>query len=71
MFVTIRKVIGTFIDSDPAPFMTNLFLFYLENKWILKLKKSNMHKAHSFTNMFCFIDEFCAVNSNGLCEKHF
>ena len=62
MFVTIRKVIGTSIDSDPAPFMTNLFLFYLENKWILKLKKSNM---------FCFIDELCAVNSNGLREKHF
>ena len=36
---TFRRVIGIPMRSDPAPFMVNLFLYYFEDKWILKLKK--------------------------------
>lgn len=34
-------------------------------------KKSNLHKARSFTNTFYFIDDFYAINDNYLFEKHF
>ena len=31
------------MGSDPAPFIANLFLYYYENKWIPKMKKSNLN----------------------------
>ena len=40
-----RKLVDTLIGLDPAPFMINLFLHSFQSKWILNLKKSNVHKA--------------------------
>ena len=48
-----------------------IFFYYFENKWILNLQKSNLHKASGFINRFCFINDVCAINVNGLFEKHF
>ena len=33
-----RQVIGIPEGSDTAPFITNLFLYYFENKWIMNFK---------------------------------
>ena len=33
--------------------------------------KANLHKAHNFTNTIPFLNGFCAINVNGLFEKHF
>ena len=52
-----RQVIGIHMGSDPAPFMANLFLYYYENKWINKLKKSDIGRARRYSNIFRFIDE--------------
>ena len=56
---------------DSAPFVANLLLYYFGNKWIFNSRKSNLHKAYSFANKFCFIDNLCAINDNVLFEKHF
>ena len=37
----------------------------------MNLKKSNLNKAHRFTNTFYFIDDLCAINDNDLFEKYF
>ena len=58
------------MGSDPALFMTNLLLCYFENKWILNLKRSKLHKACSFTKIFWFTDDLWATNDNGLIKKH-
>ena len=56
---------------DHSQFIANLFLHYFENKWILNLKKLDLHKARSFTNTFHFIDDLHIINDNWLFEKHF
>ena len=47
---------------DLAPFMANLFLYYYENKWILKTEKSNLTHARLFGNTFRFSDDLVAVH---------
>ena len=49
-----KQVIGIPTRSNPAPFLTNLFDYFCENKWINKIKKT--YKKHS-ENAFRFIDE--------------
>ena len=34
----------------------------------VKKKKTDLHKPRSFANAFCFIDDLCLVNDNGLFE---
>ena len=66
-----RQVIGITMGSDPAPFMANLFLYYYENKWVLKTKKKNLRHARMFGNTFRFIDDLIAINDGGLFEMNF
>ena len=54
------------MGSDPAPYFANLFLYYYENEWLNKLKKSDLHKARQFSNTFRFIDDLGALNDGGL-----
>ena len=64
---SIKKIFYDKMDS-------RLFYFDLAKsakKSILNLKKSNRHKACSFTNTFCFIDDLCAINGNVLFKAHF
>ena len=63
---TSRHVIGIPKGFNAAPFMANLFLHYFEYWWNLNLKKSNLHKAISFSNKLRLINDLCAVNDNGL-----
>ena len=65
IFCAVRQVGGITMGLDPAPFMVNLFLYYLEIKWNLDLKKPNLHNRRSFINTFRFID-LLAINDNKL-----
>lgn len=38
------------MDSNPASFRVNLFLFTCESKWMLQTKNSNLQKAETFVN---------------------
>ena len=69
--IILRQAIGIPMGSDPAPFMANLFLYYFENKWILKMKKSNLKQARMFGNTFRFIDDLIAINDAGFFERNF
>ena len=66
-----KQVIGIPMGSDPAPFMANLFLYFYENKWLMQLKKQDLVSARKFGNTFRFIDDLCAINDDGLFEKHY
>ena len=37
-----QQVIGTLMESDPAPFMANLFLFYYEGQMDVKDKTEKL-----------------------------
>ena len=67
----LKQVIGIPMGSDPAPFMANLFLYFYENKWILKNKKSNLKLARMFGNTFRFIDDLIAINDGGHFENNY
>ena len=59
------------MGSDPAPFMANLFLYYYENKWINKLKKSDIGRSRRYSNIFRFIGDLSAFNDGGEFEKSY
>ena len=56
--------------------MANLFLYYYENKWLLKsktiyenkwlldIKKIDLRKAPRFSDIFRFIDGLCTINDH-------
>ena len=49
-------------DINICIYMANLFLYYYENKWINKLKKSDIGRARRYSNIFRFIDDLSAFN---------
>lgn len=55
------------MESHPAPFMANLFLFYYEHKRIQKIKRKDVNQAKKFT--FRFIDDLAVINDGGDFEK--
>ena len=61
----LRQVIGIPMGSDPAPFFANLFLYHYERKWMLQLKRKDIHRARKFGNVFRFIDDLNAMNDSG------
>ena len=63
--VIFRQIIGIPMGSDPAPFFANLFLYYFENEFLKKLKKTDLNKARQFSNTFRFIDDLGALNDGG------
>ena len=66
-----KQIIGIPMGSDPAPFFANLFLYYFENKWIKKIKKTDIRRARRFANTFRFIDDLTALNDGGEFERSF
>ena len=58
------------MELDPAPFISNLFCFTYESKWMLHMGKRNLQKARKFTDTFRFIDDPCAINDNSEFEKN-
>ena len=63
------QIIGIPMGTDPAPFMANFFLYYYENKYLRKLKKTDVRRARRFKNCFRFIDDLSILNDGGEFEK--
>ena len=59
-----RQVIGIPMGSDPAPFIANLFLYVYENRFMEKLKKSDLKRARNLRHVFRFIDDLIALNDD-------
>ena len=52
-----RQIIGIPMESDSAPFFTNLFLYFYERQSLFNLKKSDLIKARKLFNAFRFADD--------------
>ena len=50
------------MGSDPAPFIANLFLYVYENRYMEKLKKSDLSQARNLRHIFRFIDDLISIN---------
>ena len=50
------------MESDPAPFFANLFLYFYESKWMNELKKNDVIKARKLWSIFRFIDDLNSIN---------
>ena len=57
-----RQIIGIPMGSDPAPFIANLFLYVYENRYMEKLKKSDIARAKNLRHVFRFIDDLISIN---------
>ena len=57
-----RQIIGIPMGSDPAPFIANLFLYVYENRYMEKLKKSDLARARNLRHVFRFIDDLISLN---------
>ena len=52
------------MESDPAPFIANLFLYVYENRYMNWLKKSDLSRARNLRHVFRFIADLIAINDN-------
>ena len=66
---TNQQMVGIPMGSDHALFITSLFLYYFEDKWIWKTKRKYFEIAQKFGNFFRFIDALTAINDGGEFEK--
>ena len=53
---------GNRYTNGCAPYMTNLFILYHEDKWIWKTKRKDLNQARKFSYMSRFIDDLAAIN---------
>ena len=53
------------MGSDPAPFFTNLFLFYFKYKWVRNVQRSDLSRARKFATIFWFIGDLLTMNDGG------
>ena len=49
-----QQIMGIPMESDPVPFMANLFLSHYEDKWIRLKKKKEKRSYNSRKNCQCF-----------------
>ena len=59
-----RQVIGIPMGSDPAPFIANLFLYVYQNRFMDKLKRTDLPRARRLRHVFRFIDDLLTMNDN-------
>ena len=64
VFQIFWQVIGISMDSDPAAFFVNLFLFCYESKWIGQIKNIDHQCAGRFGHVYNFINHLSAMNDN-------
>ena len=60
------QIIAIPMGSDPAPFFSNLFLYYYESRWINELKKKDLIRDRKLFNIF-----LNAINDAGEFAKYF
>ena len=61
-----RQVIGIPMGTNCAPLLANLYLFYHEYAFLMKLGKGKNFEGKSFNHTFRFIDDLLSINN-----KHF
>lgn len=66
-----QQVIRISMGSDPALFFANLFLFYYENKWINKIKQTDIGRVRCFGDIFRFIHDLTILSGCGEFERSF
>ena len=68
-----KQIIEIRMDSVPAPYFTNLLLYYYKSRSFCHLTKSDMRYARRFANVFWFItdliDDRTTVNDGKEFEK--
>ena len=69
--ITMIRVIGIPIGSDPAPFLTNLFLVHNEAEWAKAQRKPRTINVWKINNSFRFINDFLPLNDYSTSEKHY
>ena len=60
----VRLVIGIPMGSYSAPFIANLFLYVYENRFMDKLKRTDLPRARRLRHVFRFIDDLQTMNDN-------
>ena len=55
------------MGSDPASFFANLFLYFYESNWMIKLKKNDLIKAKKL----CHIFRLNSINDDGEFESNY
>ena len=66
-----RQVIGISMESDPALFFANPFLFFYKSRWLKSIENSNYGVARTFGNIFWFTDDLIAINDGNEFENHY
>ena len=65
-----RQVIGIPMGTDCAPYLANLFLFALENRWIMKqISLKKFHLVKKFRTCARYIDDLLLVNNDDTMMK--
>ena len=59
------------MESDPALFFANPFLFFYESRWLKSIENSNYGVARTFGNIFWFTDDLIAINDGNEFENHY
>ena len=67
----ICQIIAIPVGCDPAPFFTNLFLYFYESKCMNELKKNDLIKARKLGNIFRFFDNLNSINDGGEFESNY
>ena len=59
------QLTGIPMGSDPGSFITNLFLYYYERRWLLEIIKKTVNAKGSISfKYFWFIDDLCIFNND-------
>ena len=61
-----RQVIGIPMGTNCAPLLANLYLFYHEYNFLMKMAKDKNYHARSFNLTFRYIDDLLSVNNKHL-----
>ena len=59
-----RQCIGIPMRIDPVQFWANLYLYYYENLFMMKLIRTDRYKGFNFKSAFRFIDDACTINNS-------
>ena len=59
------------MGSDPAPFLTNLFLTQKEDNWVKKRLKLGTISVRKINKFFRFIDDLLSLNDDSTFEKNY
>ena len=54
------------MDMNPTPYWANLFLYFLESKYVQQLISEGSPRAYKFPGTSNFIADLCILNDDGV-----